>query len=221
MLLTEWEGLVGIDTCAVSDSLDHFGLIGATAGLRPLWPNRTVVIGRARTVQAGVRSPESPTTHIASPAVESAQAGDFIVIANDGRTDVSCWGGILTHAALMNGIVGVAIDGACRDIKEGQELGLPIYGRAVVPISARGRIVQLDMDVPVTVAGVSVSPNDFVIADDCGVVFVPSAHVDAVIELTREILEREQRMVSSVRNGRSVIETMRDSRFVIAPQELP
>ena len=89
--------------------------------------------------------------------------------------DVSCWGGILTLAARRRGIGGVVIDGACRDIAESQELGFPVYGRAVVPVSARGRIVQLAMDEPVEFAGTTVHPGDAVLADRNGVVFVRAA----------------------------------------------
>jgi regulator of RNase E activity RraA len=44
---------------------------------------------------------------------------------------------------------GVITDGACRDIAESEEQGFPVFGRAVVPVSARGRIVRLAMDEPV------------------------------------------------------------------------
>jgi regulator of RNase E activity RraA len=216
--VTDLDDLAGLDTCAVSDALDHFELAGATVGLRPLWPHATVVVGRARTVRAGPQSPDSPGTHVASPAVAAARPGDVIVIANDGRTDVSCWGGILTHGAVTNGVVGVVIDGACRDITESQELGLPVYGRAVVPVSARGRIVQLDMGVPIDVAGVTVQPDDLVVADACGVVFVPAARAAEVFSRARAIARREARMVEAVRSGRSVVETMHDSQFTITEE---
>lgn len=218
--MNQLERLAALDTCAVSDALDHLGLPGAALGLRPLWPLDDVVVGRARTVLAGPREPDSPGTHIASPAVAQAGPGDVIVIANDGRTDVSCWGGILTHGALAKGVAGVVIDGACRDIAESAQLGLPVYGRAVVPVSARGRIVQHDMDVAVTISGVVVRPGDLVIADACGVVFVAADHIDAVVERASAIVEREKRMVEAVRAGGSVVETMHDAQFAApAPEE--
>jgi regulator of RNase E activity RraA len=211
--MSDLDALAALDTCAVSDALDNLGLLGAAVGLRPLWPCTSVVVGRARTVQAGQRTPDAPGTHIASPAVADAVPGDFIVIANDGRLDVSCWGGILTHGALAKGVAGVVIDGACRDIAESEGLGLPVYGRAVVPVSARGRVVQLAMDVSVSVADVVVRPGDLVIGDACGVVFVPSARAAEVIEQAQVITKREARMVASVEAGRSIIETMSDSQF--------
>lgn len=207
------ERLRRLDTCALSDALDTLGLPGATTGIRPLWPVDHVIAGVARTVQAGPRSTDGPSAHIATAAIEAADPGDVIVIANNGRTDVSCWGGILTVAAQLREIGGVVIDGACRDIAESDELGFPVFGRAVVPVSARGRVVQLTMGVPVEFAGVTVDQGDLVLADRSGVVFVPLDHAEDVIALAERIVARETAMADAVRAGRPVTEVMHDTHF--------
>jgi regulator of RNase E activity RraA len=205
--------LRALDTCAVSDALDTLNLAGATTGIRPLWATTEPVVGRVLTVQAGPRQSGKPAQHIAAAAIEAAEPGDVLVIANDGRTDVSCWGGILTLAARGKGIGGVVIDGACRDITESAEQGFPVFGRAVVPVSARGRIVQLAMDEPVEFAGLVVYPGDVVLADANGVVFIQSGDLERVITLAERIVERERRMAEAVSAGQPVTEVMHDSKF--------
>ena len=111
-----------LDTCAVSDALDSLRLPGATTGVRRLWPVERTVAGVVRTVTAGQKTADGPAAHIAAGAIDVADHGDVIVVANGGRLDVSCWGGILTRAAQLRGIAAVVIDGACRDIGEGQQL---------------------------------------------------------------------------------------------------
>jgi regulator of RNase E activity RraA len=203
--------LRALDTCAVSDALDTLNLPGATTGIRPLWAVTGTVAGRVRTVQAGPRQDGKPAQHIAAAAIEASEPGDVLVI--DGRTDVSCWGGILTLAARGNGIGGVVIDGACRDIAESAEQGFPVFGRAVVPVSARGRIVQLAMDEPVEFAGLVVHPGDVVLADQNGVAFVRAEDLEKVITLAERIVAREQNMAEAVKAGQSVTEVMHDSKF--------
>ncbi|HVQ96712.1 MAG TPA: RraA family protein [Mycobacteriales bacterium] len=205
--------LAVLDSCALSDALDTLGLAGATTGLRALWASGSPVVGRARTVTAGPRQENRPGQHIAAAAIEAAADRDVLVIANGGRVDVSCFGGILTLAASRRGIRGVVIDGACRDIAESEELGFPVFGRAVVPVSARGRIVQLAMEEPVTFAGVTVNPGDLVLADRNGVVFVPAAAAERVLDLAERIVARETAMAEAVNAGQSVTEVMHDSRF--------
>jgi regulator of RNase E activity RraA len=210
-----------LDTCAVSDALDTLGLPGATTGLRPLWSVPGPVAGRVRTVLAGPRESGRPAQHIAAAAIEAAEAGDVLLIANDGRVDVSCWGGILTLAAGARGLGGVVVDGAMRDIAECEEHAFPVFGRAVVPVSARGRIVQLAMGEPVRVAGTTVHEGDLVLADRNGVVFVPAADVDRVLGLAERIVAREDAMAAAVRDGQPVTEVMHDSRFPTIEEATP
>jgi len=82
--------LAALDTCAVSDALDYLGIPGTTTGIRPMWPGCPRIAGRARTVQvADAASIPGGGRHMATSAVAAATAGDVIVIANRGRTDVS------------------------------------------------------------------------------------------------------------------------------------
>jgi regulator of RNase E activity RraA len=39
-----------LDTCVVSDALDHLGISGAVVGVQPMW-GRPKAVGRARTVE--------------------------------------------------------------------------------------------------------------------------------------------------------------------------
>jgi regulator of RNase E activity RraA len=205
--------LRALDSCAVSDALDMLGVPGAVTPLRPMWPVPGTVAGRVRTVTAAPKADTGPATHIATPLVVCAEPDDVVVIDNHGRTDVSCWGGLLAEGARQRGIAGVIVDGACRDVQESEALGLPLFARAAVPVSARGRIVQQAMDERIQVAGVSVASFDYVIADVNGIVFIPADAVERVIDLARRILDREQLMADAVRSGRAIDEVMHDSQF--------
>ncbi|WP_328914507.1 MULTISPECIES: RraA family protein [unclassified Streptomyces] len=207
------ERLRALDSCAVSDALDAYGLSTVVLGPRPVWPVDRVVAGRVRTVQVGPRRSDRPAGHVGAAAVDASGPQDVLVIANDGRLDVSCWGGILSRAAVARGIAGVLVDGACRDASESGELGLPVFARAVVPISARGRVVQHAMDEPVEFGDVTVRPGDYVIADGNGVAFVPGPDAPRIVGFAERIVAREAGMADSVDRGRPVSEVMHDSQF--------
>jgi regulator of RNase E activity RraA len=206
--------LAALDTCALSDALDGYGRAGVLAGVRPLWPVPRVVVGRVRTLRVGPKEPGAgPTVHLGTQLIETAEPGDVVLVDAGGRTDVSSWGGILSTAATRAGIAGIVIDGACRDIGESEQLGLPVFGRAVVPTSARGRIVQLGMDEEITVCGVPARTGDLLVADVCGAVVVPQDLAEQAVELAERIAARERDMVAAVRSGRSVVDVMHDSQF--------
>jgi 4-hydroxy-4-methyl-2-oxoglutarate aldolase len=148
---------------------------------------------------------------VCTAAVDASGPGDVIVVAHEGRVDVAGWGGILSLGAITHEVEGVIVDGACRDVDESAELALPIYARATVPVTARGRVVEKSWNEPIKVGGVAVAPGDFVLADGSGVVFLPAAHADAIISAAERIARREAAMAAEVRAGKPLAEVMNRS----------
>ncbi|MBV6664991.1 RraA family protein [Pseudomonas yamanorum] len=204
--------LAALDTNTVSDALDFLGLPGATVGLRPLW-NCPKIVGRASTVLLGPKSDIAPTVHLITPVIEQVATDDRVLVIAGGIEGISCWGDIIANAASRKHIRGTVIDGFSRDIDGSEAIGYPVYGRGVTMISARNRVVQVDAGVTLNVAGVSVSEDDYVIADTCGSVFVPQAVIEKVLDLGERIARRQDGMVQAVRSGRSVVEVMHDAQF--------
>lgn len=197
-----------LDACAVSDALDALGLPGATVGIRPLWGHPRLA-GRVVTVRlVEARGATQPGRHLGTAAVEAAQPGDVIVIEHRGPADAAGWGGILSLAAQMATVAGVIVDGACRDVDEARELGFPLFGRTATAMTARGRLREESFGEPITVAGVRVTPGDYVVADSSAVVFVGAETLEAVIGRAEQIAARERQMAEAVRAGRRVSEVM-------------
>lgn len=201
-----------LDTNTVSDALDFLGLPGATVGLRPLW-NCPKIVGRASTVQLAPKQDAAPTVHLISPVVASIETDDRVLVIAGGVEGISCWGDILANASRQKGIRGSVIDGFSRDIKGSEVIGYPVFGRGVTMVSARNRVVQVDAGCAVNMAGVTVKEDDYVIADECGAVFVPAAAIEQVLNLAERIDRRQAGMVEAVRAGRSVEDVMHDSQF--------
>jgi 4-hydroxy-4-methyl-2-oxoglutarate aldolase len=196
-----------LDSCAVSDALDRLGLKGAVLGIRPLWPCPRIA-GHCVTVKIAPVGLERPKQHLCTPAIAAAAPSDVIVVDNGGRTDVAAWGGLLSLAAKLKQIGGVIVDGACRDIDESRELGFPVFARAPVQVTARGRIMQQSFNERIQFAGVEVNPGDLVLADGSGAVFIPRAKEEEVIAEAEALTRREAAMGEAIRGGRSIVEVM-------------
>lgn len=208
MAVDEWvERLRALDACAVSDAQDKLGVKGTVIGVLPLYETGRIA-GRAVTFKLKTKGAETTTRHLGTAAVEAADPGDVIVCDHRGRTDVAGWGGILSTAAKTRGVAGVIIDGASRDVDEAKALGLPLFARAAVPLTARGRVVEESTNEPIEIGGVSLEPGDYVIADNSGVVIVPQSRVAEVVPEAESIVAREQAMARDVMNGKSVAEVM-------------
>ena len=204
--------LARLDTNTISDALDFLNLDGATYGLRPLW-NCPKIVGRASTIQLGPKQDSAPTVHLISPVIANITTDDRILVITGGLEGISCWGDILANASAIKGIRGTVIDGMSRDIEGSEAIGYPVYGRGITMISARNRLIQLASGTPIQVAGVTVHQDDFVIADRCGTVFVPSARINDVLTLAERIADRQASMDPAVRSGQSVEHVMNDKQF--------
>ena len=204
--------LAALDTNTVSDALDFLDLKGATYGLRPLW-DCPKIVGRASTVKVGPKTDAAPTTHLLTSVVDAVTTDDRILIISGGIEGVSCWGDILANASKQKRIRGTIIDGMSRDIDGSRDVRFPVYGRGVTMISARNRVVQIESGTPLQMRGVTVHQDDYVIADNCGTVFVPAQHIEEVLQFAERIDRRQNLMVQAVRSGKPVSEVMHDTQF--------
>ena len=103
--------------------------------------------------------------------------------------------------------------GLSRDIEGSESIGNPVYGWDLTMISARNRVIQIDSGKAVEMAGVSVHQDDYVIADRCGTVFIPTSNIGEVLDLREKIIRRQDGMLAAVRNDRSVAKIMHDKEF--------
>lgn len=206
MSATNWrERLLALDTGLVSDALDRLTLKGATFGIRPAFPSPRIA-GRVQTVHTTPAGRTVSQHHLGMRAIAAAEPGDVIVVDSGGRIDVSSWGDILSTASKLKNLSGVVVDGACRDIDGCQAVGFPVWARGVVPMTARGRIVEDAFDEPIQCGGVAVHPGDWLIADGSGVVFIPQDRVEEVLGVAEELAAAEQQMLASIKEGDGLLE---------------
>jgi regulator of RNase E activity RraA len=196
-----------LDTCIVSDALDKLGFTGVVPGLARLSTDSKIT-GPVLTVRLENANGRTAERHLCTAAIEAARPGEIIVIEHHSRSDCAGWGGILSRAAGMRKVAGVIVDGICRDIDESRELGFPVFGRGVLPITARGRVIETEFNKPVTIGSINVRPGDWVIADGSGVVFIAAENLQAVVEQAEKLVAREASLIADIEAGTPVSQVM-------------
>jgi 4-hydroxy-4-methyl-2-oxoglutarate aldolase len=164
--------------------------------LRPL-ESRFAFAGPAVTVRCF--GTDSAIVHY---AIDIAHAGDVVVVDRLGDRRYACWGGGVSLAAHVKGIVGAVIDGVLTDRVEIEDLHFPVFGRGISPLTTRAPGLTGELNVPVRCGGIIVHPGDIVLADDDGIVVLPPGRIADIVQicLPREQLsrERQQRMREGV-----------------------
>lgn len=207
---SDFEPLKGderITSAILSDSLDAAGLRNQVLERRlaPIVPGSRA-FGRATTVQFApslVDQPDDPYRD-AIDYIDSVRAGQLVVIATHESNASAFWGELFSAAAKGAGAVGVITDGNLRDTDKIAALQFPAFSRSRRPIDYRARMCIVGTDVAVSVSGVQIAPGDLVLADDDGVVVVPSAREDEVLTLARERARRESTVLFELLGGESL-----------------
>lgn len=193
------DGFVGLAASQVGDAMNREQIM--TAVIKPIAPG-TRICGQARTVNA--MAGDNGIIHAAIPHV---RPGEILVVNGMGVEDVAIWGEVMTHAALKQGIAGIVLDGAVRDVAEMRELGFPVFCRAVVPRGPHKGFGGT-IDGAISCGGVAVSPGDLVIGDDDGVAIVPLAQVKTIQAAAAQAQKREWVWLEEIAGGKTTRELL-------------
>lgn len=101
---------------------------------------------------------------------------------------------------------GAVIDGGCRDIDEILGQDFPVFCRYTTPADAVPRWRIEHWNVPVTIGSVRIEPGDYVVADRDGVLVIPAALLDEVLDKAEEVVATENEIREAVREGVSPLE---------------
>jgi 4-hydroxy-4-methyl-2-oxoglutarate aldolase len=197
-----------LDTCGVSDAMDRLGLSGVASGL-PQAAGSGRIAGQVITFKVGPGTPPpGPPRHLGTTAVELGGCDNVIVVEQNSGVEAGCWGGLLTLGSKMRNIAGVIADGPVRDIDEAREYGFSVFTDRLTAKTARGRVVELGVQIPVTIKGVTVHPGDYVIADSSAVIFIAAADIATMLDTAESIVTREAAMAKALMAGRPISDVM-------------
>ena len=104
----------------------------------------------------------------------TAGKGRVMVVDGGGSLRRALLGDMIGAKALANGWVGFVIYGTIRDVDELGAMDLGVQALATHPMKTEKKGIG-DLDVPVTFAGVTIHPGDFVACDNNGIVVSPVA----------------------------------------------
>jgi regulator of RNase E activity RraA len=130
--------------------------------------------------------------------------GSIAVADAMGVNHAGIFGDILCARMAKRGVAGLVTDGAIRDLAGVLETGLPVWCQgAAAPPSIAG-LTFVNWQEPIACGGVAVFPGDFIVADSDGVVLIPAALIDFVVEQAPEQERLEDWIMQEVVAGASL-----------------
>lgn len=196
-----------LNTPVIGDILDGVGLPHQIlpARVQPLHREMRVV-GRAMPVLvADVFGPQRKPFGQLTQALDDLQPGD-VYLARGSRTECAAWGELLTVTARARGAAGAVLDSYHRDTPKVLEQDWPVFSRGAYAQDAAIRASVVDYRVPVEIDGVVVAPGDLVVGDVDGVVIVPRAVEDEVLQRALAKMSVESAVRIAIEQGMSSTE---------------
>jgi 4-hydroxy-4-methyl-2-oxoglutarate aldolase len=198
-----------LDTATLSDALDRLGIVGQCYRIKPRSPAFRMA-GRAWTLLYG---PAGNPPGTVGDYIDDVPPGRVIVLDNGGRDNATVWGDILTEIAHRRGIAGTLIDGVCRDTALCLQLGYPVFSKDHWMRTGKDRVQVEATGVPVTIGEARVAPGDIVKGDADGVVVIPQAHEDRVLDTAEAIEAAEDAIRAAVRGGMRLDEARKQHKY--------
>jgi 4-hydroxy-4-methyl-2-oxoglutarate aldolase len=145
----------------------------------------------------------SGSTDVFLEAIAAADRGDLLVIDNGGRNDEGCIGDLVVGEALMSGLVATVCWGTHRDTAAIQAMGARVWSLGTCPngpLELRRRVATA-LSAANLASHVTVTLEDFVFADEDGVVVVATADLKRILDTAKDIAAREGGQAARLMNG--------------------
>ena len=161
-------------------------------GVRPLRaadsPEReSKLVGTARTLRFVPNREDLFASHgggynAQKRVFDAVGEGEVVVIEARGEAGSGTLGDILAIRAHAQGAAGIVTDGGVRDAAAVAAVGIPVYSSGAHPAVLGRKHVPWDADLTIACGGTTVQPGDVIVGDADGVVVIPPAIVEEVVD---------------------------------------
>ncbi|MFF2345855.1 fumarylacetoacetate hydrolase family protein [Pseudarthrobacter sp. NPDC058119] len=201
--------LESVATATLSSQMRKRGLNNVSIdGLQATRPDRRVV-GLARTLRYVPNREDLFKTHgggfnAQKKAIDSVNEGEILVMEARGEKGTGTVGDILALRAQVRGAAAIITDGGIRDYSAVADLDMPTYFANPHPAVLGRRHIPWDTDITIACGGATVQPGDIIVADSDGILVIPPAIAEELVDDCIQQEKEEAFIFEMVRQGNSV-----------------
>ena len=198
------EAFRGIPVANIDDNMGRIAAVDQS--IFPLNPDATI-LGTAFTVNA-----PAGDNLLFHKALDMAQPGDVIVLANKGSLSRSLCGEIMSSYAASRGLAGIIIDGCVRDSAALRTMDFPVYAKGITP-NGPYKNGPGEMNFPVSFAGIVINPGDIIIGDADGLLVVRPEEAAKIVEKAKAYHDSETKQLEGIHTNGTWVRPWVDSKL--------
>ncbi|SAL06792.1 4-hydroxy-4-methyl-2-oxoglutarate aldolase [Caballeronia calidae] len=198
--------LSAFPTSVLSDTLDELGIPGVLPGLFAQRQGQGRAVGRALPVKLLAKKNDPDAYRFGGGVGKPLEAvlktmadGDIVLMDLGGANYASAWGGLASRLAQRRGVRATIMWGTVRDVDEIREIGYPVWAVGVCPKRSRNDFTFGSINETIEIGGVSISREDYIVADESGVMVIPGARAKEIVEIATRIAAQEEELLAMVR----------------------
>ncbi|MHA2251851.1 MAG: RraA family protein [Candidatus Kariarchaeaceae archaeon] len=184
-------------------------------GINPIMEN-TKIVGKVLPVQ------HFGSVDIFFEMMELANKGDILVIDNNQRTDEGCVGDLTALEARSAGIIGFIVNGFNRDTTDLRKMNFPVFSYGSISLGpTRSDDRTADAMQIARFGDIIATSNDYVFADDDGVIFVAEAHLESTLDIATSVRTQERMQAQKISDGENMRKQLQFEKFMEKKQMNP
>jgi 4-hydroxy-4-methyl-2-oxoglutarate aldolase len=169
--------------------------------LRPLDP-AIKVAGRVWTVSGHIdRTISRHDSLLGWTTLLSKAPAGHVVVCQPNNKEVALMGELSAETLKNKGVLGYVVDGGCRDTDFILDQGFPVFHSFFTPSDIVARWRPDRYEEPVTLGTVTVCTGDYILGDRDGLVVIPQAMIQDVLDKTEQVASTENLVRDAIRGG--------------------
>lgn len=129
-----------------------------------------------------------------------------VIICQPHDTTVAHMGELSAETLLHKEVRGYIVDGGCRDTAFIEKINFPVFCKYLTPVDVVTKWEATSFAGTIVIGKVKIHTGDYVIADRDGIVIIPLAIVEEVINQTEKVLQTENRVRTAILKGVDPVE---------------
>jgi regulator of RNase E activity RraA len=132
--------------------------------------------------------------------LSNAPANTVLVCQPNDHT-LAHMGELSSETLVYKKVLGYIVDGGCRDSAFIENLGFPVFCKYFTPVDVVAKWAATAFGEPVQIGEVTIHTGDYVLGDRDGIVIIPGAIIEEVVQQTEEVLRTENLVRKAILQG--------------------